>query len=225
MKKLILIPMLCVAVCSQAWGVPVTYSYTTNVASQGGNVPALSALLAGLSVSGTFVYDSQTPLTNTQSSGAGLYLGAVTGWTGTVGSYSFSDANNISLAINGNDTFPFGGTTNDILLFSMGVPGTGPANGFSAGGFTLDNVRMFWIEALLSSVPDFLSSNALIDPLPSFGGRLALDFGTIVQNGVTLPVNVFFENLQVTRVPEPMSGLLLLSGLLMMSFCRRFYVR
>lgn len=221
MKKPILINALWLLAVAPAWAVPVTYTYTTDVASLGGNVPELSALFAGLSVSGTFVYDSETPLTVTQPTGVEIYLGAVTAWTGTVGPYAFSDADGLSLALSGDDAFDFGGTLSDIFLFSMGAPGAGAAAGFSAGGFTLDNVRMFWIENLLPAVPDFIAGGGLLDSPPGFGGRLALDFGTIERDGFTLPVNVFFDNLRVSRVPEPGSILLLLSGLLLLGFRRR----
>ena len=221
MKKTIAVLAMSVLAAGQASAVPITYTYTTDPASQIGNVPELSALFDGLSITGTFVYDSETPLTTTQPGGLEIYVGAVTGWTGTVGGNSFSDANDTSLAVSGDDTFDFGGTLNDFLLFSMGPPGSGAADGFSIGGFTLDNVRMFWIENLLPGVPDFISGSGLIDPLPDFAGRMSLDFGTIERDGITLPVNVFFDNVIVTRVAEPGSLLLLLGGLVMLALRRR----
>ena len=212
MKKLFVTPVLWLLAVGAAQAVPIQYNYTTNTASSAGNVPELIAQFAGLSVSGSFVYDSDAPRTFTAPDGNDIHLGAVTDWTGTVGSNSFSDADNSSVAIIGDETFSTGF---DFFLFSMGAPGTGSASGFSIGGFTLDNVRMFWIETLILGTPDFVSGPGLLDPIPTLPGRLALDFGTITTpDDRVLPVNVFFDNLQVTRVPEPASLLLLLSGLL-----------
>ena len=172
MKKLFAIPVLWLMAVGVAQAIPVKYNYTTNTASLGGNVPELSALFEGLSVSGSFVYDADTPLTFTSPEGFDLHLGAITGWTGTVGGYSFADANDISLATIGDDTFA---GILDFFLFSMGQPGTGPADGFSIGGFTLDNVRMFWIETLIAGTPDFISGPGL--PRPDSNPRGAVGVG------------------------------------------------
>ena len=95
-----------------------------------------------------------------------------------------------------------------------------PMTGFSVGGYTLQNVRMFWIEGQQTpgTIPDFLSSQSLPSVLPGFQGRLALDF---VPTGGGAQSFVFYDGLTVTPVPEPETYAMLLAGLGLLTLTAR----
>ncbi|MEE8306674.1 MAG: PEP-CTERM sorting domain-containing protein, partial [Gammaproteobacteria bacterium] len=200
-----------------AQAIPVSYSFTTDTARQIGfpgnpDSTLLEGLLAAFSVSGTFHYDSDGPFL--VDLGAGILAGssvyrAMSNLSGSVGGYSFSDP--VGLGIVGDERF---NAQNDFL----GLHADGNIQnlvGFDLAGFSLTNVRLFWIETLVQSAPDFLEGQSLPGTLPNFGGRLALDFGS--------GARVFFENLRVQQVPEPGTLALLVVGLLGISVRRRRY--
>jgi hypothetical protein len=81
--------------------------------------------------------------------------------------------------------------------------------GFTYNGFLLVNVRMFWREGQLA-IPDFLSNQNLPASLPTFQGRLALDFVPISNQSAPLNYNnsLFFDGFYAS-VPEPATMLML----------------
>ena len=200
----------CLLMPLSATAIPVTYSYTTD-ANAFGNNAALVSQFTGLSVSGTFDYDADTPPLFTAPNGNVVYDPAVTNLNGQTGSYAFNDAGP-SIALVGNDTGP----TGDILLIAADPAldsGAPPAlftlSGFDVAGFTLVNVRLFWLENVLGA-GDFLDGTDLLDTLPAFAGRLALDFNPTGNLDPSLTTQVFFNNLLVTPVSVPAPATLLL---------------
>jgi hypothetical protein len=208
-------------IASQA--VPVTYSFSTGPVIVAGD--AVSPLLAGLSVSGTFDYDSSVAASGTDvagpTAGATAYAGALSNLSGSVGGSFFSDP--AGAAVVGNDTYLPADPDADIFVLRAN-PLPGPYDdftGFDLGAFRLVNVRMFWIEGLLPGTPDFLSSQDLPGALPAFAGRLALDFvPTAGPGGLTF---VFLDGFRAAalRVPEPGALSLLSLGLLGFGLKRR----
>jgi len=178
---------------------PVTYSYITGDAPFGGE---LAPLFAGQSVSGTFVYDRDAPIigmtTTGGSPGSAIYAPAIMDLAGSIAGNSFSDPNG-SIVVGDDKFLPFGGADILVLVADPAIGTVPPAfinfSGFDIDGFTLINVRLFWIEGL-PSAGDFLSDQNLPAILPDFPGRLALDF---VPTGTTEPVSsVFFDLLRVS---------------------------
>ena len=106
--------------------------------------------------------------------------------------------------------------THNIVPFSVVINGT---------TYDLFNARLFWIESVTgpigSPTTDFLSSNDLLATLPTFPGRLALDF--VVQGNASGPqFDVFFDGLAVTAaVPEPELYAMLVSGFGLLGFIAR----
>jgi len=207
-----------------AQAIPVTYRFTTDTANQ--TMDPANALfesaLAGFSVSGTFDYDSVgapvATIPGGSLAGSSVYL-TLSNLMGSVGGHWFSDPGGLTIV--GNDTFtpqvPSPPPSTDFLGLHADGNVVQDLNGFSLAGFDLLNVRLFWLETFIAGTPDFLSSQNLPSMLPSFVGRLALDFGDA--NGVV--GRVFFENLTVVRVPEPGSLALLCLGLLGITLRRR----
>lgn len=215
-----------------AMSAPVTYSFSTSE-SPFGTSPIASLFSSDAVVSGTFNYDSQAPFI--QDVGTGLSYGGHTPGPGKAASFSelfgavagmtFSDERGV--AIVGNDRPP--GLLDSLALSAdPSLTSTSPHNliGFTIGGFTLVNVRLFWLENQMvpGLISDFLDDETLPAALPTFNGRLALDF---IQTGTspTSPAGfVFFDGLTVTAatpVSEPETFALLLSGLGSLAFCTR----
>jgi len=203
---------LSLATANSALAVPITYSFTTDNASAVAPSPLASAF-AGLNVSGSFVYDSAGPLLASMPSGS--YYGGFSALNGSVGTHSFADIG--GLIVVQNDTYapPFPpGLAFDLLQLGAEVPNasspTYDLTGFSIDGYTLLNVRMFWIETIIGGAPDFLGSSDLPASLPTISGRLALDFvpsqyapinGQPVSQ--TLVTSVFFDGLSASPAPVP----------------------
>ena len=126
----------------------------------------------------------------------------MTNLVGSVDGMNFSDL--IGLVLVGNDRFVPGGLTDffavdaDPGFNSSAPPEAFNLVGFEINGFTLVNVRMFWIEGQLGA-PDFLSNEALPTVLPGFEGRLALDLTPTANPGVVS--SVFFDGLIVGPSP------------------------
>ena len=219
--------LLVLAMCPFAvQAIPVTYSFSTGNPIAVGD-PTLVPLFSGLTVNGTFEYDSAaTGTTGTvpagfPTTGATIYFNSTANLSGSVGTNSFSDA--LGRTIVGNDVFgginDFLALNADPLIGSPAPPSEFGFIGFDIAGFTLVNVRMFWIENLIAGAPDFLPDQNLPGALPGLVGRLALDFTPTASPGALSPV--FFDGLTVTRVPEPTTLSLLALGLLGLAFRRR----
>jgi hypothetical protein len=216
--------MAIAAACNTVLAAPVTYSFATSTVSSIGSGPSgstLAGLLSGLSVSGTFTYDSTASATGTLGDGETLYGGPSSPnylLSGTVGTYSFSDPRGNMGVGNDKPIAPF--PSADIVQIDAdpGNPAVPVHNisGFGLDGFSLYNVRMFWISGQTTPelIPDFLTNQDLPTVLPAFHGRLALDF---VEAGTTGPQSsVFFDGLAVApevTVPEPGTCALLSVGL------------
>lgn len=226
--------LLAQGITSSAMAAAVTYTFTgTNIF---GPSSAALAPLAGLSVSGSFTYDADGALNISGASGSS-YQG-FSSLSGTVGGYSFSDSSGGVVVQNDSYTppYPYPEVPSDLFLLyaepTLGMSGSYNLTGFTVPGLTLVNVRLFWIENLISGTPDFLGSNDLPSALPTFTGRLALDFVASPYTPVdgqpspTLPALsiVFFDGLTVSpvaAVPVPASLPLFASGLLGIMLARR----
>lgn len=232
------------ALASAAFAQPVSYSFSTGtVLSFGGSTPvtgplnaeatAIAGMLSGTSVSGSFMYDSSAlAISPPNADGSISYRGStpesvtgfatvLSGLSATVGGFSFTDIS--GLATVGNGTQPGG---SDIFQLSFDPFGTGSTHNitpFAIGGYTLWNMRMFWIEGQMvpELVPDLFDDQSLPSAPPSIHGRLALDFKTTGEASGTTQFHVFYDGLSVaptTPIPEPETYALLLAGLGLLGF-------
>jgi hypothetical protein len=218
----------CVAVAA-----PVQYSFTTS-SSIFGSGP-VSSFQPGSFVSGSFTYDAAAlavvpePSTDGSTSYRGFTPQSVTGLvssitslSGSVSGLSFFDVSGSTVL--GNHIIPaFSSVTTPVDFLTLvadpsaGSPSPSNLTGFSIDGFTLVNVRLFWLEgqAVPEVIPDFLNDNSLPGTLPSIHGMLSLDFAA--SSNLSGPrMNVSFHGLSVspvTPVPEPETYAMLLAGL------------
>lgn len=164
-------------------------------------------------VSGRFRYDPSQPPRGTLANGATRYDATFLASSGSVQGAFFEDPRGYTAV--GNSLSALGGY--DFLMLSAdpspGI-GTHDINGFSIGEWTLVNVRLFWIGSM-PGAGDFLDSDAMPEVLPTFAGRLALDF--VKTDAPSSPfISVFFDGMTVQAVPEPASTALIGAGLLAM---------
>ena len=147
-------------------------------------------------MSGTFNYASSVPavgvVTGPAVPGAAIYAGAPTSIVGSVNGLNFSDSS--GFVVVGNDRFVNTGLT-DFLSVAAGQLETAT---FEINGFTLVDVRLFWIESD-TTIEDFLVSDLLPTALPEIEGRLALDFTPTADPGVE--TSIFFDGLFVSPMP------------------------
>ena len=226
MLKALAVPaatILLQAAAGIATAAPITYTFSTATGPFGS--PGVADLFAsGTFVSGTFEYDPLSPFTTTIPGGASLYgiqnippsfPSSFANLSGSVGGFTFNDARGTTGV--GNETFAPG-----LDFLQLNTQSMTPIVGFSVGGYTLANVRMFWIEGQLTpeTIPDFLADQNLPGQLPGFHGRLALDF---VPTGSPSGAQsfVFYDGLTVTPVPEPETYAMLLAGLGLLAFNAR----
>lgn len=216
-----------------ALAAPVQYSFTTNATPNPG--PPFPYTFSG-PVTGTFSYDSSAQFFTTNPDGSFIYRGftpssvtglptAVSNLSGGIESFSFSDVSGIAQVGNDTFTFPIANVKSDFfqLQFDPSLGSTSARNltGFHVAGYTLFDVRMFWIEGQQTPelIADFLTNQNLLSILPSFHGRLALDF---LQDGTqSVTSSVFFDGLQVQGVPEPGVVALALLALAMLAIWPR----
>lgn len=222
-----------------ALAAPVTYNYSTlhgGLLQASSNAAVLTALGGpAVTVSGSFIYDAETPFTTyTQNigyeAGRAVYSGAVSQLSGTVnstvGGLSFID-NGTGVATVGNEVPSLG--RDSFSLNADPTPRLGenttPAEyahqlaGFNVGDYTLHNVRLYWVEGYFAA-PDFLSNDDLMPTPPTFYGVVALDFiltadPTNTANSPYYSRTVYFGGLtaSVAAVPEPGTTALALAGL------------
>ena len=136
----------------------VAYSFTTGNQPFGDGV--LTELLMGQSVAGSFVYDSDVPATlilaGPPSAGATLYAGSLSNIEGAVAGNTFSDPSG-GVVVGDNK---YNGIEDILSLSSDPIFGQAdpPADynfaGFEIAGYTLVNVRIFWMQSMAGS--DFL---------------------------------------------------------------------
>ena len=196
---------------SVASATPATYTFTTgpSITNPIGTSP-FDAVSLGV-VSGTFTYDPQGVMTCCV---AGTEYFGFANLSGTVDAKHFSIPNgtiricNDCLAPTANGP----GATDGDTLALRGTPSPG-MNGFQIDGYSLTSVRLFWTQGELG-IGDFLNNENLPSVLPSFAGRLALDFGTQGSQ------SVFFDGLmvQAQSVTEPETYSVLGSGLALLVF-------
>jgi hypothetical protein len=190
---------------------PMSYSFATEAGPFGGSAGPVGLFAGSAFASGTFTYDAQVSPTGTAGNGATRYSGSLHGLSGTADGNSFSDVSGYTLV--GNDVLTSGQNV-DFFQLTFEPPlntpgGTYNLTGFDVGGYSLVNVRMFWIEGQ-NGIPDFLDSQALPPVLPTLPGRLAFDFVDASGNAAQ---SVFFDGLSVSSVPEPSTCSMLLAGL------------
>lgn len=247
---------ICGAVAS-AQAAPLPYSFSTGVAQpsaaafgvSGGVVGSsdftraanLAAMVQGSRIAGSFDFDSEAPVLQTNPDGSIIYAAnpgspftnfsaSLTG--GSLPGYTFSDPRGFATV--GNDTLRFQAPCAGCPLppgvdvFQLTADSQSPSgpnrniSGFSLGDFTLYNVRLFWIESqsVPELIPDFLDSNALLSAPPPFHGRMALDF--IVGGDATRQYAVFFDSVSVAApIPEPETYAMFLAGLAYLGFQAR----
>jgi hypothetical protein len=221
-----------------AWAHPVTYTFTTASNPSGKQVIA-AQLGSTASMSGSFTYDYTAPATDSMLNygyGSATIYGrpgiSFSNFSGTVGSYNFSDP--FGFAVVGNNMSDYAGASpgQDWLGLIADPTAAGRPNdlsGFVVGDYTLVNIRMFWFSGLQGAT-DFLSSNSMPSSLPSIFGTVGLDF---IPTGVnpesvnaTLANAVFFdafavEAVPVSPIPEPETYVMLLAGLGLLGFHTR----
>jgi len=224
--RLALVAALFSGLCATASAAPINFSFTsgplTNATGTGVGLFGPDAY-----VTGSFTYDPNGAYVGAGTNGAGSVYMGFDNLVGQVGGYNFSDAASVSI-VNDELFFVQNSPTNytpvsrDLLNLGSGPLGE-PFFGFSIADQALYRVRLIWAEGLLGA-PDFLNSNGLPSDLPHFAGRVDLDFGPLSDFGSQAGV-VSFNNLTLTRVPEPASWTLLGLGLLALVMTRSLRTR
>jgi len=214
LRRTLLLATASLALATSAHAVPVNYQFTTGpvttvVSFQGPNQAAFD-LLSGLSVSGSFTYDSDVPQSGSTNGpfvfGQSDYTGALSNFSASLGSFTIAAPSGIGSVADEGFSNPVPPNSD---FFQLGI--LQPVSGFTLSGVNLVAVgtRLFWIENNTGNTQDFLSSNALPTAPPTSTGRLAIDFLPVdAAPGDFSGLNfAFFENLQVSAapvsVPEP----------------------
>ena len=186
----------------------VSYDFTTS-ATAFSPVLDLQTAFAGFTVSGSFSYANWVPpfdvFPGPNGPGGVVYLDVMLDLAGSVNGMNFADP--IGFAFVANDRFdidPDPGVLELVDLMSMGSGLSLDNSGFGeVAGYTLTDVRWFWIEddTVVGMLPDndFLASDLLPAAPPMLVGRLALDFELASDPQVT--ATVFFEDFAITPSP------------------------
>jgi hypothetical protein len=233
--RLFSLALLSLGAAHQAGAIPVNYEFSTGPAWGAFNLtgsanPSLLGALTGLTVSGSFTYDSETPLSSTVDGpfvvGQRNYLGAFSNFAATVGAFSIAQSGegsgqvaNEGFVASSSDFFQLSTFSDGMVLTDLSL--------------ALVNARLFWIEGQLmqgaiTPIPDFLNDSNLPGAPPSFAGRLALDFLSLTlppENPAALNF-AFFDGLVVraapTAVAEPgILSLILIGGLALLFVATR----
>lgn len=188
---------------------PVRYAFETGPFSF--STPGAPVFQFDSFVAGEIDYDADAPQTVSVPGGLFVHNFGSSGLTATVQGFDIADPS--GSAVVGDEQTVTGPPGGSDLLVLAAEGQTLPANiiGFELDGFRLVNVRLFWLETLFGA-PDFLSSSTLPATLPTFAGRLALDFVPVTGGPTGF---AFFDGLRVTPlvVPTPEPGSLALLGL------------
>jgi hypothetical protein len=205
---------------------------------------SLNALLAGTIVTGTFVYDPAIPRTSMTTSGSLGNRGA--NYVGSFTNLSAALVGGSLLTADRRITDPRGQTVvgdeaficstcliPDDFLQLQAEPGNGlnpsllnigDTLGLTLGleAYEVFNFRMLWLQRLAvpELIDDFLNSNSLPNPLPTINGRLGLDIVKSSNPFGTQSI-MFYDNLRVAAVPEPVPLALIGIGLAGLGFRRR----
>jgi hypothetical protein len=233
---------LALGAAQSARATPIAYQFSTDPfgpppsIATGPSGPAIAAALNGLSVSGSFLYDSDSPLTNVTDSaqviGEHNYeSNPISDFSASVGTLNITGATGKADAAN--DGFVTRVFPNPDPLFVDFLHFVSITDkGISLLDLPLVTARLFWIEGPgpINPTPDFLTSGDLPDTLPTLSGRFALDFVNKDASGNVVGLTTaFFYGLTVTpapappaAVPEPsMLALLSLAGLAFIAVVRR----
>ena len=204
---------------SGALAATTTYSFSTG-ANPFGSGP-IGDFPSDATVSGTFVYDPSTPLFGSAADGSTIYRVtssnlAVGNLSAFVNGIALSDARGSAVTVGDNLPFAGGvvGPADMLQLFFEPPLGTGTHDivAPALSGFSLVNVRMFWIQGQ-NGIPGFLNNQSMPIVLPVLPGRLALDFIPTGSSSTLPTASVFFDGLQVAAVPEPDIYVFMLAGL------------
>jgi hypothetical protein len=204
---------------SGALAANLTYSFSTGTNPVGSG--PIGDFPSSATVSGTFTYDPATPAFGLAPDGSMVYRStaanlAVGKLSALVNGVTISDTRGSAVSVG--DNLPFAGGLvgpADILNLSFEPPlGTGTHDIVAPvfGGFSLVNVRMFWIQGQ-NGIAGFLNSQNMPVTLPGLSGRLALDFIPTGSSSTVPTASVFFDGVQVAAVPEPDIYLFMLAGL------------
>jgi hypothetical protein len=204
---------------------------------------ALFTSLIGTSISGSFTYDPAVgPPISTSGGSIGnrgsSYVGSLTdlsadltGGTLLPGVRHVTDTRGTTVV--GNEAIQFcpppaaSCPSSFDFLQLQADPGFNSPNanisGFTIAPYSVFNVRLFWQEGfpVPNPIPEFLDSNILPATLPSFNGRLAIDFSRTTDRFGTQFI-AFYDNLIVTQAAtEPSTPGLLLAALAILALCLR----
>lgn len=209
-------------VAGSAAAASINYSFSTHALPYGTAGGPVTAFANTDSVNGAFVYDPTVAFTQTAGNGGSIYNLSITELQGSVGSRTFTDPGGYT-AVGDDIRLSAGAPPTDWLQLGADPTAAGSTKnivGFDLPGYRLVNVRLFWIEGQSTPdlVDDFVSSQALLASLPTFNGRLGLDFVPLTGGATTF---VFFDGLLVKAVAEPGSLALLACGLLLLRTTHR----
>ena len=137
----------CFSVAS-AHALVITYDFTTTDRLSGTILTTLTG-----PVTGSFDYNNAGPLFSDGGAGPSVYAPAVGNLAGSIQGNSFADS--LGAVVVGNDN---ANKTNDGIIIVWNAAGSG-FTGFSLSGFTLVDMRIFWLENQVGS--DFLTGETL----------------------------------------------------------------
>lgn len=211
---------------------PVNYTFHSTITTPftlfGSDPAVVNAAIAALGpnpvISGSFTYDSASPLSVAGGATSGAVYASTTtpsfsNFTATVGGFSFSDT--IGFAQVGNNK-TFGNPNTDSIqlnvdssLAASSLPRT--FTPFTLGIAQVVNVRLFWFKGSPSIPNDFLTSEDLPATLPAAPmlARISLDFNDAAPGSTLITKSgLLLDGVVVTAVPEPEFYAMLLAGLL-----------